>query len=74
MREPTIFSRAVPMFLTWGDIHDIARAKLLGGISLFLVPTASGGHEQNLSAFVVNVPRVAATRLKSHVANDNTLC
>ena len=55
------------------DVNHIAGVQFLRFLSPRLVPAMSLGAEQNLSAFMVDMPVVAATRLKGHVGNRAAL-
>lgn len=65
MGKPTVFRRAVPMFNPFRNIDDITRFQFLRRLSPFLIPAAAGNDKQGLSGFVMNMPVIAGSRLKS---------
>ena len=64
------------MLYICGYINDVSRFKLTRFFVPFLIPTISCCYEQNLTAAVlcvVNVPVVAAGRLKGYVSDNHLL-
>ncbi len=74
--KPAVLRRAVPVLDVRRDDHNVAGVQLARRLARFLVPAAAAGAEQDLAAAfggMVDVPVVAAGRLKGHVADGDTL-
>lgn len=56
----------MPMLHFRRNIDDIAGLHLLCSLSPFLIISTPGSAEQNLSAFVMDMPVIPASRLKSY--------
>ena len=72
MGEPAIRRGAVPVLDVRGDIYHVARREQARGLAFFLIVAAPGHAHKDLSAALlgmVDVPVVAAARLKRHVGN-----
>ena len=66
----------MPVLHPHGDVHAVAGAQFHGGLAPFLVIAPSGHAQQDLSAAlagVVDVPVVAAARLKGHIEDPYLL-
>ena len=59
-----------------GDTLQIVQAFQPGIFDALITdpPYASSGTKQNLTAFMVNVPVITATRLKSHISDSFPFC
>ena len=66
--HPAVFGCAVPMLHALGNGDDGARDQRNGFLAPFLIPTATAHADQHLHGTVVNMPVVAAARLKADVA------
>ena len=62
----------MPMLHFWCNIDDITGFHLLSRFSPLLIISTSGSAEQNLSAFVMNMPVIPASWLKSYICNSNS--
>ena len=70
MLEPTVTSRTMPVLDTLGDVHYIARMKLAGFLTPFLVPAAATDADQHLSAALagmMDMPVVPGTGFKGDI-------
>jgi hypothetical protein len=65
MRHRTRRRGAVPMLLSRRAVHDIAGPNLLPRLAPTLSPTASGGHEQDLTQWM-GMPGRTGARLEGH--------
>ena len=65
--KPRVLLRTVPVLDTFRNVDNVARIERHGGLAPFLIPAASRQTNQNLPRTVVNVPVVAAARLKRYV-------
>ena len=76
MGKPTVCHGAVPVLDIRGDIDHISRMERLGFLTPFLIPVLSGDADKNLSAALVcmvDMPAIAASRLKRHIEDANLL-
>ena len=76
MGEPAVRCCAVPMLDTGRNVYHIARQHLHSGLAPFLIKAASGNADQELPAAgfcVMDMPVVAASRLKGHIENPHLL-
>ena len=76
MAEPGIGAGAVPVLDISGDDNDVAGFEFLDGFALLLVVALAGDTEKSLTAAfgsLMNVPVVAAARLKGDVGKTNAL-
>jgi hypothetical protein len=64
MSEPAVLRGSMPMSGFRRDIDHVAGVEFPGRLSPLLVPATSAGDEKDLSALVVDMPELAATRLK----------
>lgn len=74
--KPTIGSGAMPVLDVGGNLGDIAGVQALRGLALFLVPALAVDADQHLSAAlacVVDMPVVAAARLKGDVVDGQVI-
>ena len=72
--EPAVGLSAVPVLDVGGDHDDAALLQADGGLALFLIPALACGADQQLAAAlggVVDVPVVAAARLKGNVGPNS---
>jgi len=69
MRKPAIGGRTVPVFDPRRNIHHIPGGKLTRRLIPLLIPAASAGYQQDLSAFMVDMPVVSTAGLKHHIAD-----
>ena len=60
------------LYLRW-DIDHIPRFQLLRRFAPFLIVSAPGSTEQNLTALVMNMPVVPSARFKGDIGNADTL-
>ena len=77
MGKPAVLGGAVPVFDPGGDHHGVAGLELPGFLAPFLLPAPALGAEQDLAAVLlclVDVPVVAAARLKGHVGDGHACC
>lgn len=51
-------------------MHDVAHVERLRWLTKFLIPPTASRREQDLSAFVMNVPKITAARFKRHICYD----
>ena len=74
MSEPTVCCGAVPeLDISW-NMNDSAGQYLYSRFAFFLIPATSGYSDKHLTATfccVVNMPVIAAARLKCHIKNAN---
>lgn len=76
MGKPTVCHGAVPVLDIRGDIDHISRMERLGFLTPFLILVLSGDADKNLSAALVrmvDMPAIAASRLKRHIEDANLL-
>lgn len=76
MGEPAVGRGAVPVLHPRGDVDHVARAQFLCRLSSFLVKPSTGHADEDLptAAFgVMDMPVVAAARLKRHVVDAHLL-
>ena len=67
----------MPMLDSRRNVHHITGGERLYGLTPLLIATASGNADENLSAAtrcLVDVPVVAATRLKGHIVDFDLFC
>lgn len=62
----------MPMLHFRCNIDDITGFHLLSRFSPLLIISTSGSAEQNLSAFVMNMPVISASWLKGYICNSNS--
>ena len=74
MLEPGIRSRAVPVFYFRRDVYNISGFQLLCLFAPFLIIAPSACYKEDLTAFVMDMPVIAAARLESHVADAYSFC
>ena len=59
----------MPVLRALGDFHHVARLQQARGLAPLLIPSRAADADKHLHALVVDVPVVAAARLKRHVAH-----
>ena len=64
----------MPVLYLGRNVNHISRVQFLSGFAPLLIITPSSGTKQNLTAFMVNVPVITATRLKSHIPDCYPFC
>lgn len=77
MREPVVWSCAMPMLNTRRNVDNVAGMQLPDGLSSLLIVAPPGGAEQNLTAaglHVVDVPVVPASRFKGDMEDSDLIC
>ena len=70
MSKPTVSSSTVPVLHVGGNVDNSAGQNLHSGFPLFLIPSSAGNTHEHLSTSfrgLVDMPVVAASRLKSHI-------
>lgn len=73
MGKPAVFSGAVPMLHLWRYMDHVAGAQPLRGLAPCLIPSLAAGAQQDLAPLVMDVPVVAAARLKGDVCKKDGL-
>ena len=74
--EPAVRGSTVPVLDLGGDVDAVAGVQFHGGLALLLVVAAAGHADEDLAAAglcVMDVPVVAAARLKGHVVDAHLL-
>ena len=72
MAEPAVCLGPVPVLYSGGDRYHVAGLQASGGFALLLIPALPVHTEKQLPAAgvgVVDVPVVAAARLKGHIGD-----
>src|SRR5699024_1345364 len=72
--KPFIRSGTMPMLNLRRNVYNVTWMQFSGWLLPFLVPAFSIRAKQNLAAFMMNMPVVAALWFKGYIVYAHTLC